>query len=476
VKVVRGDETYWTRPGRERVISATTNYAGSDLLKVFSTSTAFDAARTYSKFGAYALLNHGGDYAAAAGAIRREMPRREPARGASTSASDLLPRPLASEASKSTVYDRLKGRTMSTKELYELKPPEWLIDGVLPKGSLAVLWGQSGSYKSFLALDWTLCLATGSWWNKKAVSAPVDVFYIIAEGVSGIPKRVKAWSKHNKIYGLDRATWLGESVDILNDEQFGALCSIVAEMNPAFTVIDTLARSMPGADENSAQDMGKLIDRADQLKRLSGGSVLLVHHSTKEGSVARGSGSLRAAVDVEIEMKREDNRSIVYCRKQKDAAEFEPISLHLVTVDDSCVLSNVSRDVETNAPSSHALETVRRLYVETFSETGVAGSELRNVIEQSLPTSRASAYRLISELVRTQFIKNSAGPARPFYTQGADYYTERSSQRLTNVSQRLNQNVSTSQGFPVSKDGEPETRPARGNETEVQALLWSEQS
>jgi Protein of unknown function (DUF3987)/Bifunctional DNA primase/polymerase, N-terminal len=58
---------YWRRPGKDRGISATTNAKGTDTLIVFSTSTDFETAPgSYDKFGAYALLNHGGDYRAAA--------------------------------------------------------------------------------------------------------------------------------------------------------------------------------------------------------------------------------------------------------------------------------------------------------------------------------------------------------------------------------------------------------------------------
>ena len=64
----RAGEEYWRRPGaRTDGIDATTNYADSGLLYVFSTSAApFEPERGYSKFGAYALLYHGGDYQAAA--------------------------------------------------------------------------------------------------------------------------------------------------------------------------------------------------------------------------------------------------------------------------------------------------------------------------------------------------------------------------------------------------------------------------
>ena len=66
----RGDVTYWRRPGKDTPgISATTNHAGSGLLYVFSSSTVFEAERGYSKFSAHAVLNHGGDFSAAAKAL-----------------------------------------------------------------------------------------------------------------------------------------------------------------------------------------------------------------------------------------------------------------------------------------------------------------------------------------------------------------------------------------------------------------------
>jgi hypothetical protein len=62
----RGDERYWRRPGKSEGISATTGRNDHDRLYVFSTSTEFEANRPYDKLGALALLEHGGDIAAAA--------------------------------------------------------------------------------------------------------------------------------------------------------------------------------------------------------------------------------------------------------------------------------------------------------------------------------------------------------------------------------------------------------------------------
>jgi hypothetical protein len=72
VRIV-GEEGQWRRPGKDSPsISATTNWQGSDLFYVFSTSTAFEPERGYSKFAAYALLNFQGDFSAAAKALVKQ--------------------------------------------------------------------------------------------------------------------------------------------------------------------------------------------------------------------------------------------------------------------------------------------------------------------------------------------------------------------------------------------------------------------
>lgn len=71
----QGSTTHWTRPGKERRdgTSATTGRdSGRDRLYVFSTSTEFESERSYTKFGAYAILEHGGDHSAAASNLARQ--------------------------------------------------------------------------------------------------------------------------------------------------------------------------------------------------------------------------------------------------------------------------------------------------------------------------------------------------------------------------------------------------------------------
>jgi putative DNA primase/helicase len=65
----RGETIYIRRPGKREGISATINHSGHDTLYVFTSSTAFEPDTSYSKFAAYAVLEHGGDFGRAAAAL-----------------------------------------------------------------------------------------------------------------------------------------------------------------------------------------------------------------------------------------------------------------------------------------------------------------------------------------------------------------------------------------------------------------------
>ncbi len=72
----KGDEERWRRPGKDTGTSATIGFCqsldGISRLKVFSSNASpFEAGETYSKFEAFALLEHGGDRSAAGKEIDR---------------------------------------------------------------------------------------------------------------------------------------------------------------------------------------------------------------------------------------------------------------------------------------------------------------------------------------------------------------------------------------------------------------------
>jgi FixJ family two-component response regulator len=77
----------------------------------------------------------------------------------------------------------------------ELSGPQYLIKPFLERDTLAVMFGESGCYKSFLATDIGLSLAYGVDFHSHRTYQG-SVFYICGEGHGGIGRRIEAWLIH----------------------------------------------------------------------------------------------------------------------------------------------------------------------------------------------------------------------------------------------------------------------------------------
>ena len=87
---------------------------------------------------------------------------------------------------------KLREHTYTLDQLDDLPDPPWLIDQVLPANGLGIIWGESGAYKTFVALDLACRLASGLHaWERHTTRA--SVLYIAGEGAHGIRKRIRAW-------------------------------------------------------------------------------------------------------------------------------------------------------------------------------------------------------------------------------------------------------------------------------------------
>ena len=223
---------------------------------------------------------------------------------------------------------------LSIADLYAMPPAQWLIDGVIAEKELTVLYAPPGEGKTFLALDFALHVAAGRDWNDHTVKGG-RVLYIAGEGVSGLPARVKAWHAHNQCDPAESFYILPQTVEMVDDEAMFRLTNTIREMGEFdLIVIDTVARALAGAEENSATEMGKFIAACGRLQTDHNASVLGIHHSGKDVAKGmRGSSSLLGAVNTSMSCKRVDTGQIrLTFEKQKDIEIAEPISLDMVQV------------------------------------------------------------------------------------------------------------------------------------------------
>lgn len=249
----------------------------------------------------------------------------------------------------------LRYRLMSAADLCSLPPLRWTVRGVLPADGLAALYGPSGSGKSFLVLDIAAAVAGGvyEWFGRRVTQCPVT--YCALEGEGGVGKRLQAWSHHHGKPIPGALRFVAQPFSILETGDVDELAKAVQAAGGAggMVIVDTLNRAAPGADENSSADMGRIISSAKRLQAITGGLVLLVHHTGKDATKGpRGHSSLFASLDGAIEVTRTaETQRQWHVAKSKDDATGETYSFALQVVrlgyDDegeeitSCVIVNV---------------------------------------------------------------------------------------------------------------------------------------
>lgn len=199
----------------------------------------------------------------------------------------------------------------------------WVIKGVLPRAGLGVVYGASGSGKSFAVLDMGMTIARGAEWRGRKVKQG-RVAYIAAEGADGFRKRLAAYAQHN---GVDLATVpmtvLNAAPNLLEKQDAVDVAKgIRASGGADLIIVDTFAQTTPGANENAGEDVGKALGYCKRIHEVTGAMVLLIHHSGKDATKgARGWSGLRAAADAEIEVVRTDQGRALRLTKSKDGED-----------------------------------------------------------------------------------------------------------------------------------------------------------
>jgi hypothetical protein len=273
--------------------------------------------------------------------------------------------------------EQVRARLLRSNEIRNVTPKEPLVDGWLDRGDFGLVYGKPESFKSFLAVDVGLCVATGRPWHGFEVTQG-PVLIIPAEGASGMPQRSDAWQEFHGVNADDAPLyWLPMSLDLRDPEWARAIEVEVEPFGPfALVVVDTVFRTFGGGDENSSADMGAYIAGLDLIRERTGAAVLAVHHPGKsEAAGARGHSSLRAALDAEIEVQRRGHRVTVQSTKQKDRAAPQTLTFKATPVLESLVLVPTLPDVAPEdrvRPGGETADRIREV-IATVAKNGDEG-------------------------------------------------------------------------------------------------------
>lgn len=247
--------------------------------------------------------------------------------------------------------------------------PPWMIKDLIPDAETVMIQGKTQSYKSFVALDLALSVASGA---ASFAGEPVrqgPVFYAALEGRSGIKKkRRRAWKIAHQVAAVPNFYVMPGPMVALPDDVVAFMDAIEARLDGrqcAGIVIDTLAKGMAGLNENDARDAGQFIHFMDTLAERFACPAIAIHHLGKDESRGgRGSSAIHAGFSVVIEIEADHAVKMLKVRvlKQKESEEREePWYLEGKQVAQSLVFQAISREEYETATKAESLFTHKRI-------------------------------------------------------------------------------------------------------------------
>jgi KaiC/GvpD/RAD55 family RecA-like ATPase len=309
----------------------------------------------------------------------------------------------------------------------EMTPPKWLVEGMLEQEALSMMFGASGSGKTFVALDVALSIAAGKDYHGKAVEQAPTLF-VCGEGHAGFARRMAAWAAHNEISLDDVPFYKSNATVIMNDEQdaehmMAEIDALVESIGkPKLIVLDTMDRTLAGSDSDD-KDAAAYLNVCDQVRLKYGCTVLIVHHTGHNHTErARGSTRLKGRLDAEYRVESWGaTRLIVTATKMKDAEEPEPMTFMMVDIplhtNDGAETNSLAlewcADKKADKKDPEHIKAVILGQILKLDPMGeVQRNDLKEAVGLELECSQRTANRHIKRLVDEGVIKAAGGVIR----------------------------------------------------------------
>jgi hypothetical protein len=335
-----GDDTYYTRPGKEVRKGHSAVLHGDDGPFVIFTTEIPASLRqlghavrkgegfAFSPFEWYAAHQHAGSLSDASRALRAEMSPPMPTTAATPQTANEGP-PVAPEP---TFDETLAAMLIDWGEFWnqDHKAAEWLAEPVLAQGRSTAIFAPGGTGKSLLSLYMAACIATG----RKLFGRPVDphnVLYLDYEMTADdLAERLEQMGFGDDC-DLSRLHYaLLPSLPGLDEPEGGKAVVRMAEMvDAALVVIDTFGRAVHG-DENDADTVRSWYRWTGLHLKHDGRAFLRVDHAGKDTTKGqRGTSAKNDDVDVVWEMRAKEAGTFTLIAKKRRMG-WVPMTVDLV--------------------------------------------------------------------------------------------------------------------------------------------------
>jgi archaellum biogenesis ATPase FlaH len=306
----------------------------------------------------------------------------------------------------------------SLTDLEKFPKPQWLIEGVIKKNSIAVLVGPPKCGKSFYSLMLALMIA----------AAGGHVVYIGAEDPGGFYERGMAWCERNrvdpKVLEGNLFFWV-KPVALHDDgERQAFIASVKEHFAPDLIVVDTLAMNSFGLNENESKDMNLYVRAALELRDATHACIYTVHHTNRAGEY-RGSSVLPGASDTFMmaaqvgDPLHKGGTLKITCSLQRSAKPFDDKFYVAVAIMDTLVL--MPADQQPAAQVGNLNETAKELLQVLAGPEGEGGLSVPQLIKlagwkKEDESKRTGAYRMMRDLAMSGFCNVGRQGRNSFYS------------------------------------------------------------
>lgn len=204
------------------------------------------------------------------------------------------------------------GLVLTVGELHDRAAAvRWAVKGLVTEQGLGFIYGASGTFKSFLALDYALHRAYGMKWMGRKTKQAVPV-YLAAEGGAGLMRRIQAWHQARSM-DWRKCPMRIVLVPLTLRTQAGTLRDAVLAtgVKCGDLIVDTMSQTFTG-NENSNDEVAEFLrvlgtDLRDGLQC----TVTVVHHSGHSATERpRGASAIIANVDFAFGVFRDEKEML----------------------------------------------------------------------------------------------------------------------------------------------------------------------
>lgn len=306
----------------------------------------------------------------------------------------------------------LRDRVLHRTQLGDLPRPSPLIESTLDARTVSVLSGRRARGKSLIALDWSLCIATGKPWQGRTVHTAGAVLWVAAEGAFGMHNRVGAWESAWQEH-VDAFHVLPDPVNLFTGQDLEELIAVAGDLRAVLVVFDTWARCTVGGRENDNSDATVALARLEPLRQ-AGITSLVIAHTDAEDTKTRGATAIEDNVDIVYRVKGDPEHLTLSRTKRKDGPERDEVHLRLRPVAGSVVVESANA-VDMGGRATDLMS----IYVQHFADTGCSKRELREVAGENGMRSSGTFTRALHILVSSGALTNTGTDVRPFYKAGS---------------------------------------------------------